>query len=84
MHTTLRWERYAPLAELPHGYLLSPENPQGERYVRDVIADELAAVPHPPFFHIGSDEPLDLGRGQARALVAGAAARRPGIRAACG
>ncbi len=70
MHETLKLERYAPLAELPHGYLLSPANPDGEAYVRDLIGDELAAIPHPPFFHIGSDEPSDLGRGAARALVA--------------
>jgi len=70
MHETLKVERYAPLAELPHGYLLAPANPAGEAYVRDVLADELAAVPAPPFFHIGSDEPSDLGRGQSRALVA--------------
>jgi hypothetical protein len=69
MHNTLRWERYAPLAELPHGYLLSPANPQGEQYVRDVIDDEFAVVPHSPFFHIGSDEPLDLGRGLSKTLV---------------
>jgi len=70
MHGTLAVERYAPLAELPHGYLLSPANPAGAAYVRDVIGDELAVVPHPPFFHIGSDEPSDLGRGRAKALVA--------------
>ena len=70
MHETLKWERYADLAELPHGYLIAPSNPAGEAYVRDLIADELAAVPHPPFFHIGSDEPSDLGRGRSKALVA--------------
>jgi hexosaminidase len=70
MHETLKLERYAPLAELPHGYLLAPANPGGEAYVRDLIADELATVPHPPFFHIGSDEPSDLGRGASAALVA--------------
>ncbi len=70
MHETLELERYAPLAELPHGYLLSPANPDGEAYVRDLIGDELAAIPHPPFFHIGSDEPSDLGRGASHALVA--------------
>ena len=69
MHNTLRWEKYAPLAELPHGYLLSPAVPDGEAYVRDLIRDELQAVPHPPFFHIGSDEPSDLGRGLAKNLV---------------
>jgi len=70
MHDTLRWEKYAPLAELPHGYLLSPAAPGSEAYVRDLILDELRAVPHPPFFHIGSDEPSDLGRGLSKELVA--------------
>jgi hypothetical protein len=70
MHGTLRLERYAALAEQPHGYLLSPANPGGQAYVSDLIGDELAAVPHPPFFHVGSDEPSDLGRGQSAALVA--------------
>ncbi|GAC1444111.1 MAG: hypothetical protein NVSMB59_10090 [Vulcanimicrobiaceae bacterium] len=69
MHETLKMERYAPLAELPHGYLLSPASPASDAYARDLIADELAAVPHPPFFHIGSDEPSDLGRGRTRPLV---------------
>ncbi|GAC1312427.1 MAG: hypothetical protein NVSMB19_26680 [Vulcanimicrobiaceae bacterium] len=69
MHETLKYERYAPLAELPHGYLLSPAAPASEAYARDLIADELAVVPHPPFFHIGSDEPSDLGRGRTKALV---------------
>ena len=69
MHNTLRWEQYAPLAELPHGYLLSPAVSGSEAYVRDLILDELRAVPHPPFFHIGSDEPSDLGRGLSKALV---------------
>ncbi len=70
MHGTLRWETNAPLAELPHGYLISPAVSAGEAYVRDLLGDELRAVPHPPFFHIGSDEPSDLGRGQSKTLVA--------------
>jgi len=66
MHNTLRWEEYAPAAELPHGYLMSPVNALTYQYLQQVIADELAAVPHPPFFHVGSDEPIDLGRGQTK------------------
>jgi hypothetical protein len=70
MHGVLRWEENAALAELPHGYLVSPADPAGEAYVRDLIDDELHALPEsPPFFHIGSDEPLDLGRGRSKALV---------------
>ena len=69
MHNTLRWERYAAAAELPHGYLMSPVNPLTYSYLSDLLGDELAAVPHPVFFHIGSDEPSDLGRGQSKAAV---------------
>jgi hypothetical protein len=70
MHGVLRWEENAPLAELPHGYLISPGNPVGEAHVRDLLDDELAALPKPPpFFHIGSDEPVDLGRGLSKSLV---------------
>jgi len=69
MHETLKVERYAPLAELPHGYLLTPANPAGEAYAERLISAELAAVPDPPFFHIGSDEPSDLGRGVSAPLV---------------
>ncbi len=69
MHETLKLERYAGLAELPHGYLLSPAVSASDAYARELIADELIAVGQPPFFHIGSDEPSDLGRGRAKALV---------------
>jgi hexosaminidase len=48
---------------------MSPVNPLTYRYLQEVIDDELAAVPHPQFFHIGSDEPIDLGRGQSKATV---------------
>jgi len=70
MHETLKYERYADLAELPHGYLLSPADPRSQAYARDLIASELAVVPQPPFFHIGSDEPSDLGRGRSKTQVA--------------
>jgi len=70
MHGVLARERYAPLAETPHGWLLSPANPAGERLVREIVDDELAAIARPTFFHIGSDEPIDLGRDASAALVA--------------
>jgi hypothetical protein len=69
MHNTLRYETYASAAELPHGFLLSPAQPLSNEYIMQVIRDELAVVPHPPFFHIGSDETSTLGQGQSRALV---------------
>lgn len=70
MHQTLRYERYAGDAEFPHGFLLSPAVPQGLAYVTRLLRDELAVVPHPPFFHIGSDEASMLGEGRSKALVA--------------
>lgn len=69
MHNTLAVEKYASAAELPHDFLLSPSAPLSLQYLTQLIRDELAVVPHPKFFHIGSDETSVLGQGQSRALV---------------
>jgi hypothetical protein len=70
MHNTLRVERYADAAELPHGFLLAPNSPLAMEYLSRIIAQELAAVGRPPFFHIGSDETATLGLGQTQSYVA--------------
>jgi hypothetical protein len=70
MHNTLKVERYAQDAELPHGFLLAPNVPDSLAYVARLIGQELAAVPHPPFFHVGSDETSTLGAGRTRDYVA--------------
>ncbi len=70
MHNTLKIEEYASAAEFPHGFLLSPASPISSAYLARVIGAELAAVPHPPFFHIGSDETATLGEGTTAAYVA--------------
>jgi hexosaminidase len=70
MHNTLRLERYAAAAELPHGFLLAPNVPLSSEYLSRIITQELAAVGRPPFFHIGSDETATLGLGQTQAYVA--------------
>jgi hexosaminidase len=64
MHETLKYERLAALAELPHGFLMSPADPQTYAYLEPLLRAELAAAGPVPFFHIGADEPLDLGRGR--------------------
>lgn len=64
MHETLKWEAFAPLAELPHGYLLAESDPRTYAYLAPLLRAELAAVGPTPFFHVGADEPLDLGRGR--------------------
>ncbi len=70
MHNTLRLDQYAGAAEERHDFLLSPASPLSLQYIARVIKDELALIPHPPFFHIGSDETSSLGDGQSKALVA--------------
>ena len=64
MHEALKYERLAGLAELPHGFLVSPRDSATYAYLEPLLRAELAAVGHTPFFHIGADEPLDLGRGR--------------------
>jgi hexosaminidase len=64
MHESLKWEALAPLAELPHGYLLAESDPRTYTYLAPLLRAELAAAGATPFFHIGADEPLDLGRGR--------------------
>src|ERR1700722_7318914 len=70
MHNTLRIERYAGAAEFPHGFLLAPNAPLSMEYLSRVVAQELAAVARPPFFHIGSDETATLGLGSTQSYVA--------------
>jgi hexosaminidase len=70
MHNTLRIERYAGAAELPHGFLLAPNVELSSEYLSRIIAQELAAVGRPPFFHVGSDETATLGLGQTQTYVA--------------
>jgi hypothetical protein len=69
MHETLEYEQYASAAEYPHGYLLDPGNPVAQSYLQRIVSQELAAVPHPAFFHIGSDETSTLGLGTSAAYV---------------
>ncbi len=64
MHESLKWEALAPLAELPHGYLLAESDPRTYAYLEPLLRAELAATGPAPFFHVGADEPLDLGRGR--------------------
>lgn len=70
MHNTLKIERYAAAAELPHGFLISPGVAVGAAYLERTIAQERKALPDAPFFHIGSDETSTLGAGATTAYVA--------------
>ncbi|HEV2387261.1 MAG TPA: beta-N-acetylhexosaminidase [Candidatus Acidoferrales bacterium] len=69
LHKLLREEAYSSLAELPHGSVLSPANEQSFELISRMLT-ELAPLFPGPFFHVGADETLELGQGQARALAA--------------
>lgn len=64
MHETLKWEQLAPLAELPHGYLVAESDPATYAYLEPLVKSVLAATKPVPFVHLGADEPIDLGRGR--------------------
>ena len=64
MHETLKWEGPAPLAELPHGYLLTESDPRTYQYLEPLVRSVAAAAAPVPFVHLGADEPIDLGRGR--------------------
>ncbi len=64
MHESLKWEAEAPLAELPHGYLLAESDPRTYQYLEPLVRGVAAAAMPVPFVHVGADEPIDLGRGR--------------------
>ena len=68
LRNALIWEQYQPLAETPHGAVLSPTQPGSIALIKQEFA-ELAAEYPGPFLHIGADETVDLGVGQTKADV---------------
>ena len=64
----LLWEQYQPLAETPHGAVLTPLQPGSTTLITQMFT-ELAALYPGPFLHIGADETIDLGVGATKALV---------------
>lgn len=60
MHNTLRWEQFGALSTPPHGWLLSPANEGTYAYLTPLLRAIGAAAGNVPFFHLGSDEPLEL------------------------
>jgi hexosaminidase len=65
LRNALQWEQYQPLAETPHGAVLSPLQPGSIALIKQEFA-ELAGEYPGPFLHIGADETVDLGVGQTK------------------
>ncbi|HKQ57268.1 MAG TPA: beta-N-acetylhexosaminidase [Candidatus Eisenbacteria bacterium] len=68
LERVLGWEKYRGLAEVDGGNTLSPAN-EGSYALLDSMYRELAPLTSAPFFHVGGDEPADLGQGKSRTMV---------------
>lgn len=68
LHYLLNWEKYAPIAETPHGQVLAPGQPEAQKLTHDMF-NELAQIYPSPFLHLGADETVELGKGQTKAEV---------------
>lgn len=69
LHHLLQYEKYADLAEIPHGSVLAP----GQSGSLPLIASWFAQIAQDfpgPFLHIGADETFELGTGRTSADVA--------------
>ncbi len=65
LHHMLKLERYQVLAEVPHGSVLTPEEPATYEWIERACRQLADAFPG-RFLHIGSDETWELGEGRSR------------------
>jgi len=68
LHHVLKHERYADLAETPHGHVLAPDAPGTLALARSWFVEIDSLFPG-PFVHLGADETFELGRGRTAARV---------------
>ncbi len=62
LHFMLNWEKYADLAETPHGHVLAPGAPGAIPFIQRMFG-QLAADYPAPLLHLGADETFELGKG---------------------
>jgi hexosaminidase len=65
VHHVLEYEKYADLAETPHGYVIAPGQPGSLPLINSWFTQIAADFPS-PFLHIGADETFDLGTGRTK------------------
>ena len=64
LHHVLKYERYADLAEVPHGNVLAPSEGTYQ-LIGDFYREAVPLFPG-PFLHIGADETVELGSGRTK------------------
>jgi hypothetical protein len=65
VHHMLEYEKYANVAETPHGYVIAPGQPASLPLIKSWFTQIAADFPS-PFLHIGADETFDLGTGRTK------------------
>ncbi len=68
LHSVLKFQQFAGLAETPNGAVLAPGDPRTLPLIGEWFA-ELAKVFPGPWVHIGADETFELGLGRTREEV---------------
>jgi hypothetical protein len=68
VHHVLQFEKYADVAETPHGNVIAPGQPASLPLIKSWFTQIAADFPS-PFLHIGADETFDLGTGRTKSAV---------------
>jgi hexosaminidase len=68
LHHVLQYEKYADLAESPHGHVIAPGQPGSLPLIKSWFTQIAEDFPS-PFLHIGADETFELGTGRTKADV---------------
>jgi hexosaminidase len=68
VHHILEFQKYADVAETPHGAVIAPGQPASLPLIKSWFTQIAADFPS-PFLHIGADETSDLGTGRTKSAV---------------
>lgn len=68
LHHVLEFDRYADIAETPHGHVAAPGQAGTLPLIQSWFTQIAAEFPS-PFLHIGADETFDLGTGRTKDAV---------------
>jgi hypothetical protein len=68
LHHVLGYEKYADIAESPHGHVIAPGQP-GTLPLIETWFTQIAEDFPSPFLHIGADETFELGAGRTKSDV---------------
>jgi hexosaminidase len=68
LHHVLQYQKYADLAETPHGHVLAPGQPGSVPLIQSWFTQIAQDFPG-PFLHVGADETFELGTGRTKADV---------------